>query len=545
MKTILEKILLKDIFKFVSILLIPLFVISCESDILDETPLSQLNPDIVLSSPSGFENYLVGLYYSSRRECENDFWHHYANFVGTDIADDAGAEYFTFRNWVSYLTPTENGVNLKWNWAYGEILPQANTIISYANNPELDGIWENIEQKNRIIAEARFFRGYTYNFLANLWGGVPIVDTLLQQARFDFVRASRTDVLEFARRDLEFASTWLPTTAKDGKLVKAAADHLLSEVYISLGMYDSAIESASRVIDSGLYKLMTERFGSQKDIPGDVFSDLFRDNNHNRSSGNLESIFVWQIEEYGEGIGINQYIRNWGPFLVKISSPDGFPNLPTDTLGRGVGRVRPSPYLIYTIWNSDVNNTDIRNSQYNWRRTFYYNNPKSSYYGQPFVKLTAREDTMRSCYPYPRKVESWGKPYQGNPSSGRTSLDIYVYRLAETYLLRAEAFIRKGDLVNAANDINVVRSRAKAAPVTASEVNIDYILDERARELVAEEPRRRTLVRMGKLVERVRKYGLMQSSRESIQDYHEFWPIPQSAIDGNLGIKLEQNPGYK
>lgn len=546
MKTLKINISYNMIIQIVLLPFILLILYSCNDEFLNEEPLSDLNPDIVLTSPSGFENYVVGLYYASRRECEDDFWFHFTNFVGTDIADDAGAEYFTFRNWISYLTPTAEGVNRKWNWAYGDILPQANTIISYANNPALDEIWESEEQKNRIIAEARFFRGYTYNFLANLWGGVPIVDAVLAEARFDFQRATRQEVLEFAKNDLVFASKWLPETAMDGKLVKAAADHLLSEVYISLGENDNAIASASNVIESELYQLMTERFGSQKDEPGDVFSDLFRDNNQNRGSGNLESIFVWQIEEYGEGRGRNQYIRNWGPFLVKISSPDGYPNVPSDTLGRGVGRVRPTPYLLYKIWKEDINNEDIRNSKYNWRRTFYYNNPKSSYYLQPyyFEDFTLREDTMRSCYPYPRKIESWGNPYQGNPSSGRTSLDIYVYRLAETYLLRAEAYLRKGDLVRASNDINVVRKRSNAEPVEPNSVTIDYILDERARELVAEEPRRRTLVRMGKLVERVREYALMESSRESIQDYHEYWPIPQAVIDGNLGLPLKQNPGY-
>jgi hypothetical protein len=75
-------------------------------------------------------------------------------------------------------------------------------------------------------------------------------------------------------------------------------------------------------------------------------------------------------------------------------------------------------------------------------------------------------------------------------------------------------------------------------------VNLNYILEERARELLFEEPRRRTLIRMGVLVERVKKYGLMEDWRNTIQDYQGVWPIPQSAIDANLGIDLGQNPGY-
>jgi hypothetical protein len=73
---------------------------------------------------------------------------------------------------------------------------------------------------------------------------------------------------------------------------------------------------------------------------------------------------------------------------------------------------------------------------------------------------------------------------------------------------------------------------------------MDYILDERIRELLTEEPRRRTLMRTGTLIERIRKYDLVESSRATIQPFHQFYPIPQTAIDANFGARLEQNPGY-
>jgi hypothetical protein len=117
-------------------------------------------------------------------------------------------------------------------------------------------------------------------------------------------------------------------------------------------------------------------------------------------------------------------------------------------------------------------------------------------------------------------------------------------RLPETYLLRAEAYLRKGDLQKAADDINVVRARAKAAPVTIDKVSLDYILDERLRELIIEEPRRLTLSRMGKLVERTKKYNGFPLTVSTIQDKNELFPIPQKFIDANLGFKIVQNPGY-
>ncbi len=79
-------------------------------------------------------------------------------------------------------------------------------------------------------------------------------------------------------------------------------------------------------------------------------------------------------------------------------------------------------------------------------------------------------------------------------------------------------------------------------PVLSSAVDMDYILDERARELFGEYPRRFTLIRTGKLLERVR--SLNPVSKSTIRDYHILWPVPQEAIDANSGAELVQNPGY-
>lgn len=522
-----------------------LFLFSCNEDFLEEMPMSSLSADNTLTSKAGFEAYLNGLVWAAREEySQDDNTFFITNFPGTDVGEDAGAEYYTYRNWVSYLTPITPEVEINWNWAYTKMIPQANTIIVYANNPELSDIWENEAEKNAIIAEARFFRGYTYNFLANLFGGVPIIDTVLNSPKFDYTRIPREQVYEFVKKDLEFASKWLPETVNDeGRIVKAAADHLLTEVNISLGLYQDAIESASNVINSGKYELMQTRFGSAKEQPGDVFSDLFMNGNFNRSSGNLESIYVWQFEDYVDGgggtRGGNQVIRNCGPFLVKIGDPKGNFNVATAELGRGVGRVRGTNYSLYDIWNDE---NDIRNSEYNMRRNFYYNNPKSPYFGELIGPRTNAEDTLRSMYVYPRKIE--GVPWNSSPTSGRISDDVYVFRLAETYLLRAEAYMKNKEFEKAADDINTLRERAHAAPITSSDVSLDFILDERARELFLEEPRRRTLIRLGVLVERVKKYGLMPSWRNTIQDYQGLWPIPQNVIDANLGSDLKQNPGY-
>jgi hypothetical protein len=534
---------------------------SCnDEDLLTQVSKSELTDASVLNSKAGFEMYLSGLVYQFRDEWQIDDRTYWTQFTCTDMYNFVDPEEKPQRDdWRLDFTPESDFAEKYWEWAYAKMIPMANNIIKFAQKDENAGIWESEAEKNAVIAEGKFFRAWTYNILANLFGDAIIIEEVLSAPKFDFKRAPRKEVYELARADLEFASQWLPETvdeSKEGRAVKAAAQHLLTEVCISLGEYDAAITSASNLINSGLYHLMDTRFGNFSSEPGDPFSDLFKDGNFNRSSGNMESILVWQIEEFIEGgIGSygrgNNFVRGFAPFLVNYKGPDGKygwiydPSLPgADTMGRGAGFVRPSNYALYDIWQNDWD--DMRNSRYNMRREFYFNNPESQYYGLEWDNAYAlsEKDTSRRVYAYSLKVE--GPFFQGGDGDykGRTRKDVYVMRLAETYLLRAEAYLRKDEKANAAADINVVRARAGAAAVTADEVTLDYILDERARELMTEETRTRTLIRMGKLVERVRIYDPDPVSRETVEDHNQFWPIPQSAIDANTGAVLKQNDGY-
>ena len=526
---------------------IALGVLSCSDNYLKEDPLSNLSADKVLTTLNGFEMYMTGLYDAAREELPMNGNTYFAlNLAATDVGADAGVEYIGLRNYETNITPTNSNLRAVWEWAYTSMILRANTIIVYAQGPRQQEIWNSEEEKNQVIAEAKFFRAYTYNLLVNSFGDVPLVDTIYTTPRNDYEKSSKEEILKFAKSDLQFAAKWLPSAGKitDGRIAKGAAQHLLTEVNLSLGDNQEAIDVASELISSGDYHIMTERFGAKANQPGDVFSDLFLDGNHNRSSGNMESIYVWQYENYTQGGGSSQggnvQIRNLAPFLSKITDPDGVPMLVVDSLGRGVGRVRGTNYSLYDIWKEHPE--DMRNSIYNMRRDFYYNNPASKYFGKLVEPKTVYDDTMRNIYPYARKIE--GEPWEGNPASGRTAKDIIVYRLAETYLLRAEAYLKVDKLNLAADDINILRNRANIPSIAPSDVSIDFILDERARELMSEEPRRRTLVRLGKFVERVKKYNILEETVNSIQDYHEYFPIPQSVIDANYGKEISQNNGY-
>lgn len=544
-------------------------LVSCDESYLDEVPMDQFSPGNVLENEAGYEAVVVSLYDAAREEHLVASGNFEYMTVGTDLArwgryDSRGLKDYTL------LNSNYEAARIYWDWAYEQMIVRANLILDDIDNVDFDA---NV--KDNIKGQALFFRGYTYNFLVNIYGGVPIVDSRLIEPKFDFSRSSREEVLRFIADDLEQATQLLPIEVDDGRVSKAAAYHLLSEVYISLGLetgnnsyYDDAIEAASMVIDKqvGDYEIMTSRFGPASAEPGDVFSDLHSWGQINRSSGNKEVIFAWQMESFtiGGGNG-NNWPRYWAPEYDKIVSPNGFGNSAADSLVRGIGVNSPTNFVKYDMWALDWN--DIRNSEYNIRRTFYYNNPEDpEYFRQPIrtahgpdgklyivendgVTLTDIElDTLRQYYPWIRKID--GEPFEDNVAGGRTSKDIVRMRLAETYLLRAEAYFRKGNLSAAADDLNVIRERANAVLINPADVTEDFILDERARELLVEEPRLRTLIRMDRLVDRVRKYNSAPdteggiSSGNTIQDHNRLWPIPQHVIDANTQGEFQQNPGY-
>ena len=124
-----------------------------------------------------------------------------------------------------------------------------------------------------------------------------------------------------------------------------------------------------------------------------------------------------------------------------------------------------------------------------------------------------------------------------------------IYSLSDPRceLLRAEAKMRAGDNAGAADDINLLRERAQCEYlVQASDVSVDLILDERARELVYEECRWNTLLRMGGTVavDRIKKYAYWDDPRTTLTRDFNLWPIPQVVIDTNKDVVMEQNPGW-
>lgn len=516
------------------------------SGFLDEHLKSELAPDNTYTSSYGFEVGSTGLYAVARSEYNTwgggSFMHNsacpYESLqISTDLATmgtkDGSLQPFGYMT----LTPNTSIVGSFWDWGYS-LIAAANELLAYSDK---NTNWDDPGDKSLYQAEARFFRAYAYRTLVYLYGDVPYVDKIQDKFKTDFVRTPKEEVLDKMVEDLNFSVANLPAdpdAVKVGKLTKWAAEHLLSEVYLMKKDYANAENAALNVINSHKFSLMENRFGVKKDAEGDVYSDLFTENNQNRTSGNKESIWVMQFEYNTTGGGgewDDWTRRAWEP---KYFETPGF--VLADSLGgRGLAQLVPLEWWIGPD-SKFYDKEDIRNSEYNIKRNWYYNNVKMpDLYGR---KAEITDETWHTTFRlYPALTKFfYGRPE--NLSFAGSNKDRMKFRLAETYLLLCEARLMKGDISGARDAINVVRRRAHAHEITDSEMTLDFLLDERIRELVGEESRRFTLLRTGKLLERARKYNT--EAGPVMKDYHVLWPVPQNIIDSNREAEFPQNPGY-
>jgi hypothetical protein len=260
-------------------------------------------------------------------------------------------------------------------------------------------------------------------------------------------------------------------------------------------------------------------------------------------------------------------------------------------VGRGIAMIRPTYFAQHGLWavNGIEDNADLRHNSTvgNWARmdSLKYNDPSDALYFGKNLRLYDGSkllctDTVRNWFDWPHyKVFVTDLDHIANPNSNNNkggAADWYCYRLAETYLLRAEAQFYKGKIAEATADVNAVRRRAQCSQLYTT-VTIGDIVSERARELWMEEWRHMEVSRIsyslalsGKPDEWGNTYNSNTLSENSywyqrIQHYSDYYnknkvtvkgrnytiaphniyyPIPQTAIDANLYGKLRQNPGY-
>lgn len=584
-----------------------LFLSGC-SDWLDPKPLSFYTPENTYNSYNGLKTATDMLnrdvryfdYYPTSASFDpcilSEYFFSDMAVNGRTDTGSAPVDLTTDITPSASLTGNNSQINNYWTYLYKGI-KDANTLLSRSETAQFD----SEDQRKEIEALAYFHRAFRYYRLVHQYGDVPFIINEVTTPRYDFYSTKREAILRWLKNDLETTAPYLSNDVNIGQVTQAAAYHLLAKIDLALGEFDAAIDACNKVIGDGVHHLMTERFGVDKnDATKNVIWDLHQSDNKHLAE-NKEVLYV-VLDSYDQpdarsaaGLEIKrQVLPMYSATTTNMLTPNGKKAFIDNDeeknpylleYGRGLCTLRQTWYATHSIWTLD--NTDLRHAPGNWMKMedLTYNNPAlktedPEWYGKPLQKYDSNgnlllTDTIRGWCEWPH--------YKTNVDDQKASwwrggwADWYIFRLAETYLLRAEAYIWKGETGLAAADINEVRRRAKAREITPDEATISMILDERARELFYEEPRKCELTRIayiyaqtGKPDDKGRTYSVDKFSQDNffynrimdvgnfynkgvtntygltytMQPYHVLWPIAEKATSVNVQGHINQNYGY-
>ncbi|NHE57998.1 RagB/SusD family nutrient uptake outer membrane protein [Cyclobacterium sp. GBPx2] len=545
-------------FSKISIMGAALFAgVSCEG-ILEEDVVSNIGNDY-LNTPAGLNDGLHAAYSSFRAWYGTERGNNFTVF-GTDTYTNGADGGFKFMNFYTSDFDSQNAhVREIWDQFYQGI-NTANAVIDRA--PEVEGL--SAEIKARRVAEAKFIRAHHYFILVQLFGPIDLQLSESVVPSNEVSRAPVADVYAAIINDLQAAIPDLENVGQSsdyGRATRATAEHLLGRVYLTKGTSEAA-ENDDFANAEPLLQSVIDNYGfSLLDNFGDVHAFGNEVNN--------EVVFAVQYgrNQLTNGGGNNSHVF----FLMEY---DVQPGMRRDTQnGRPFKRYMPTDYTYNVIYADRENDSRYENS---FKHVYYSNNPgtfNTTFDDSKDQVTFAAGDTAIFVPGYEMSMEERAqKPYQvlvpsayterlfatmkKHMDPGRVDLtqfeggrDYIAFRLADTYLLLAEAQLKQDKITEATENINVVRRRA-AFPgredqmeITPAEMDMEMIIEERARELLGEQQRWLDLKRWGVLVERVTAHN---SKAIGIEDYHVLRPIPQNQIDRAEGneASFPQNPGY-
>ncbi len=592
------------------------FTFSCSKDWLKPKPLSFYEPDVALADAQGMYSALTACERNMRHEFFGDAAPILTEIIQSEVAvegttDKAGPQMDMD---IALLPDADLNHNdrtkVGWYWYEGfKGIKYANLIISRIDV----GTFKDENEKNAILGAAYFQRAYRYFKLVHQFGDVPFIDKEINEPKYDFYSYDRWSILEKLRKDLEFAYQWVPEKVDRGRTSKSACGILLMKVCMALADFDRAIAVGKEIV--ALHPLMKSRFTVNKTRPNTNLMFDLHSVEAKLDGANTEGLMYVVSYPGVDGSDRIRTMRNGVPFWNNggIKTPDGKTgtglSLAADetdlsldlnkNYGRGIGRLRPTWYFVNQIWRPGKEDNDLRGifNRDSWRKMedLKYNEPNlkktgNPWYGKNLVKPVGMsvEDSIRLWFSWPHYKLFVPDPLQTQWEGGETPW--YIYRSAEVYLLLAESYYWKNDHGQAAMAINEVRQRAGASQLTADEINIGELLDERTRELYYEENRHIELVRIAYTYAKTRKpceifggrvYDLKQISgpggtnanikqtgvnfwydrvvaksnfynkgvkhkwaEYKISVHHILWPVPANAINTNIKGVINQNIGY-
>lgn len=488
-----------------------LCTVSC-TKMLDQEPVSITHPDVFWVSQSNAEQALAGAYALLKEAITKQ-----SNFMFW--GEFTGMTFMNSRNWiVDYIEGSGNYVlayrDYSRNWK--DLFRAANwafTIESYVEGMS-DDMFKSTKEKNRIMGEAAFIRALSYFYMARVWGEVPIIKEVIESSDqlitsdgyiVRIPRSSEKEVLNFVMEAVNKSIGLLEySTPGDARWAitanKASAEALKTHVALWYASRDNnnaqllqeGIATANSVIQNSNAELIDYKnegkAGFDKMCIGQSVTGLFE---INISSDVNESFRMSSADSYYTGLTLNYPI--W-----KSKNTNVGPYIDPDFYG---GEIMSS---------DDSRLNDVR------KELFFFN------YSKPDDNFVMK---YSHSSPDPNSEDSYALFSESN---------ILIFRLADIYLLRAEANAKLGNSAPAVADLNVIRSKANVpayAGGTDRSSLIKAIFDERAIEFVGEAQSGFDRIRMDYYYD-----GVPWMNQPRIQKKGYFWPVDPSIISVNPSI---------
>lgn len=541
---------------------------SC-SNYIEEESLSNVPADETYKTASGFQLLVNSNYAWLKSIYGGNPWLFES---GTDMYAEGRTPEPPGLSQYSLLIPTSDNVADLYRPCY-QLIQSVNKTIYYS------GVTEQSPNLNTLVGEARFLRAQAYFLLVQTYGGVAIVDEHITSPVLSFQRNSAEEVYTKIIGDLDaaLASVGTSSYSTSGKVNKRAVNDLLAKVYLTRGY-----ETFGKADDFTKAAAYADAAIAGQTL-GLAFDQLFKPGN----DLNAETIFSVQYDKASTStdptkLGNNQFYY-FGPYLggSETGAPLRSYNLCPTAYALGLyekGDKRwEATFMTEILEGPETNNGQTKTVLYYpyYRSTNpaalkvrHFYEPKwftpadrlawetanasrkaATFVYHPWGEYDAAHTLIdnRDCYTIP--VKKFDDPDPTTPSStGPVSTrDIILSRLGETYLVAAEAYLKAGVPTTGLDRLNEVRRRAGVANATIGQFNIDYILDERGRELVGEYKRWFDLKRTGTLVARASAYNYKVKAANFVGvggQLKILRPIPQTALDLNQNKDFPQNPGY-
>ena len=391
-------------------------------------------------------------------------------------------------------------------------------------------------------AEARFNRALYYYEMMDLFGNPPFAtidnigganpEQITRSDLFTWLEGELTDLTSDDSHLLSRSEVTFPRVCKGAANALLARMYLNAEVYTGTARWADAKIQAKAAIDAGY-------------VLHDNYQELFEQDNSTNGAVNDEFIFGVSYDK--------DQTQSWGGTTTLVSaslSADANTGLGEEL---GVGKLNPENWNGYHVADDYVNKFNLKDVSWDASSGFGYDRDNSDkrafFYNIGNAETFSNENTSYGwyCWKFNGLSSDGTAVTDGDSNYKLSSIDFPLCRLAEMYLIYAEAEVRVDGTVDATglSYIKALRDRAGVDTPNTSDITLDWILDERGRELMWEGHRRTDLIRYGYFTSMSYPWtykGGVLNGKVSIPDYMKIYPLLTSDINANSN--LVQNPGY-